>query len=244
MKQNTNIPTNLLRINEVHVWVFDLTDQDLNHYSWEQLLSQEEMDRSKGYQFDRDGRLFMAQRGILRKLISRYTGLDLAKINYDTNPYKKIFLPDHLLSFNISHSQNKIAFAFAMGKDIGVDIEQVRSLPDHIQLMEHWFSKDEKAGFSLLPKNSHLEAFYHVWTQKEAFIKAEGKGLVRNLQDFSVSVDPGKPAKMLKIKDGDASLWNIVSDVRDPGWRIAVCVRSKKKQKVLWYKPELSFILS
>jgi 4'-phosphopantetheinyl transferase len=237
MNQNYNDLTFSLNPDEVHVWIFDLTHQQISTTYLIQFLSQEEQRKANSYKFDGDKQLFLARRGILRKLIARYIGLDEADIRYSENPYGKIFIPGHRLNFNISHSQKKIALAFTLNKDIGVDIEQVRPLPDFPQLVDRWVSKKEKDGLLQLPIASQLEAFFHVWTQKEAFIKTEGKGLVDSLQDFSVSVDPTKPAKLIENKNSNSNIWKIESFIPEPNWRVAVCIKAKRKQKVLWFAP-------
>jgi 4'-phosphopantetheinyl transferase len=240
MNLSYNDSTFSIKPDEVHVWIFDLANQKFHSHFYPQFLSQEELDQAHSFKFERDRECFLVRRGILRKLITKYTGLDRADIKYAVNPCGKIFLPDHHLTFNTSHSHNKIALAFSLSHTIGVDIEQIRSLPDIPQIIDRWFSKTEKTELLKLPKDSHLEAFYQIWTQKEAFIKAEGKGLAHSLQDFSVSVDPSKPAKLFEIKNVDPNFWKIESAIPEPGWRVAVCIKAKRNQKVIWFTPEAS----
>jgi hypothetical protein len=68
-------------------------------------------------------------------------------------------------------------------------------------------------------------------------------GLTLSMQDFSVSVDPDRPGMLKKLKDGDASLYQMVSHVPGPGYRIAVCARMKKKPNVRWFMPNLPCFL-
>ena len=235
-----------LKPNEVHVWLFKLDPLTQACLPWEQLLSAEEAARSKGYQFDQDQLRFMARRGILRQLLCRYTGLDPAGITYLTGLYGKLSLPFHPLSFNLSFSQNWIAFVFTLNKDVGIDIEQVRPLPDLSHLVECWFSPEEQAGLSALNPAEQLEAFYHIWTQKEAFIKAHGEGLSRPLKDFLVSVDPNMPGKLIYIRDdsNEASHWKMASFNLETGWRLAVCVRAESEQEICFYIPEQADFVS
>jgi 4'-phosphopantetheinyl transferase len=244
MKPNKIISSFSIQPGEIHVWVFNLEGIDQSKYYWGLTLSEDELDRSKRYVFEKDRLRFTLGRGILRQLLSLYTGIDPAEIKYLTNPYGKLFLPSYSLSFNISKSFDRIAFAFSMEAEIGVDIEQIRPIPDLTSLMEFCFSPEERAELSIQTPAAQLEAFYHVWTQKEAFLKAQGTGLTMSLQDISVSVDPDKPGRLIKFKGGDASLYQMISHVPEPGCRLAVCVQMKNKQKVKWLMPKLTDFLS
>ncbi len=239
MKQDRNNSILSFQPGEIHIWLFNLESFNQDHIFWKRNLDEEEIARSNRYIFEPDRLRFLAGRDILRKLISRYTGIDPAEINYLTNPYGKLFLPFQPLSFNNSNSQDRIVFAFTMEEEIGVDIEHVRLIPDLSGLIDFCFSQEEKIELSFLPPASHLEAFYHVWTQKEAFLKAQSKGLTLSLQDFSVSVDPDKPGKLLNVKDSDASLYQMISSIPESGYRVAVCARMKNKPKVHWTMPNL-----
>lgn len=225
-----NAPGHLpLSPEEIHVWILDIHSCRFVKSTWEPFLLDDERKKAAQYKFEDDRFRFAARRGMLRNLIAHYTDLVFPEIIYKVNPSGKIYLPDHPLRFSISSSQNKIALAFVIGKEIGVDIEKVNPLPDLFLLMKRWFSKKEKLFFSRLPNESKLGAFYHVWTQKEAFIKAKGEGLGILLNDFSVSVDPCSPAELLEFKNGEPSYWQLESVNAGTSWKVAVCVQSNSK---------------
>ena len=175
-----------------------------------------------------------------------YTGLEPAELAYHTNPYGKLYLPSHPLKFNLSRSRNRAVFAFPLEKEIGVDIEQVHPLEKLDHMVKRWFSPTEQTGLFALAPEMQMDAFFHVWTQKDAFLKAHGEGLSHPLQDFSVSVDPNKPGGVLSIRDGagDVSGWKMYTHVPSAGWRVAVCVRSNLDSEVFWYKPKLADFVS
>jgi 4'-phosphopantetheinyl transferase len=236
------IPIFILKPVDVHVWMFNLDPLFQARPAWERLLSAEEDERSKRYQFDRDRQRFIARRGILRLLLGRYTAEHPANIIFRTNPYGKLSLPSHPLAFNLSFSQDRIAMAFTLERDIGVDIEQVHPLPNLFQLAENWLSPEERADLSALDPSSHVKAFFHIWTQKEAFLKAHGEGLSMSLKDFSVSADPGRPGRLLSLK-GDtegASHWKMACHNPQADWQVAVCVRAEAEPDIRWIMPELA----
>ena len=240
MKMVSGNPKPLLKPGEVHVWLFDLDGSGQSIPEWERLLSGDETIRSKLFRFERDRLRFVARRGILRQLLGQYTGLDPAQIAYHINPYGKLSLPSHPLHFNISGCQERVAFAFALENEVGVDLEQIHSIPELDRIAERWFSPAEWAGMSALAPGMRMEAFFHIWTQKEAFLKARGEGLYLQLSDFSVSVDPKKVDSLLSIHcaSEDASHWKMVSHVPEPGWRLAVCLHAEMTPIVRWYMPD------
>jgi len=241
MKLSKELPIFSLLPDRIHIWLFRLEDPDRAYPVWERSLSVVERERSKQYKFESDRLRFIARRGLLRQLLGRYSGIPPAGISYQIDPYGKPSLPSSPFSFNLSSSQDRIAFAFSLGKDIGVDIECVRPLPDLIRVAERWFSQHELTGLLDLPMDLQLEAFYHVWTQKEAFMKARGQGLSYPLHDFSVSVDPGQPGRLLSIKEDleQAAHWKMATTA-ETGWRAAVCVRAEAEPEFLWHEPGLA----
>jgi 4'-phosphopantetheinyl transferase len=233
-------PVLLLNPRNVHVWMFDLDDQGHDLQTWIRLLSKSETARSKRYHFDPDRLRFITRRGILRQLLSAYTGMKPAEIGYETNPHGKLSLPSHPLKFNLSSCQNRAAFVFTLQNQVGVDLEQVHTFPEIDRLAEGWFSEPERAGLASLAPEMRVEAFFHVWTQKEALIKAHGAGLSLPLQEFSVSVDPALPGGLLSIMAivEEVSGWKIYTHVPAAGWRAAVCVRSNTQVEVSWNMAE------
>ena len=234
MEANDQTQPPSIKPGEVHVWLFSLAEPYRETLAWSQLLSEEEINRAERYRFKKDRVRFIARRGILRQLLGQYCNIDPASISYQVNPYGKPGLTSNPLSFNLSKSGNRIAFVFTLEKDAGVDIEQTRSHTDLSLLANRSFSREEQAELEALPPSLRVEAFYHTWTQKEAFIKAKGLGLSQPLKDFSVSVDPGKPGGLISIKDspGEVSGWKMNSFKPGADCWVAVCVRTEREIEV------------
>jgi 4'-phosphopantetheinyl transferase len=235
MHQSKNIRDFFIKPGEIHVWLVKM-DNPARYYSeLRKFLSEDEITRLKQYKFELDRQRFIARRGFLRLLLGQYCALPPKSITYQVNPYGKLSSPSCPYSFNLSHSQGVLVFGFSSFPEIGVDIEQVHSNHDLFRLTERWFSPEEQAGLSALPASLQSEAFYHVWTQKEAYIKARGLGLSIRLKDFSVSTDPSKPARLLSIGGGpdDIHFWKLIDVPFEPGWRSAVCVRTERDPVII-----------
>lgn len=96
-------------------------------------------------------------------------------------------MPQSNVSFNISHSGNRVALAFVKEKKIGVDIERMNSLDDYSQIAKNFFLPPESERICAQTDAAKgMEKFYEIWTVKEAFVKALGHGLSRSLKSFEV----------------------------------------------------------
>jgi 4'-phosphopantetheinyl transferase len=90
------------------------------------------------------------------------------------------------------------------GREVGVDVERVRAQPNHLDMATRYFTPNESQRLNALPPAEGERAFFHVWTRKEAFLKAIGLGLTHGLERFEVAVPPDEPCRLLHI-DGDAA---------------------------------------
>jgi 4'-phosphopantetheinyl transferase len=121
-------------------------------------------------------------------------------------------------------------------------VEALRPVPDAEQIVERFISPSERAEFHSLPGHQKQRAFFHCWTQKEAFIKAVGDGLSLTLDRFDVSVSPDKAARLLRI-DGNperASHWMVQSLNPAPGFLGALaCEGSRQLELREWESSDL-----
>ena len=104
------------------------------------------------------------------------------------------------------------------------------------QIAERLFSVKENEVFRSLPKSQKRGAFFKGWTCKEAFIKALGDGLFQPLEKFDVSLAPGEPASLLRIKDDsrEASRWMIQDLKPAPNYAAAFAVKSHMFETKCW----------
>ncbi|HEY9848970.1 MAG TPA: 4'-phosphopantetheinyl transferase superfamily protein [Leptolyngbyaceae cyanobacterium] len=166
-------------------------------------LSPDEKNRAERFHFERDRKRFTAARGILRNILSRYLNTEPQQVEFTYSSRGKPSLArtynDRNLQFNVSHSQDLAVYGITLDRAIGIDIEYIRSTPDAEQIVNRFFSENEKSAFSKLPPHQKEIAFFHAWTQKEAFLKATGDGLAGHLDQIEVSPIPDEPARLLSI---------------------------------------------
>ncbi len=235
-------PLPLLTEGMVLVLQFDLsrvTNQELHA---EGLLSEEEITRSRTYKFERDRRRFLARRMILRKLLASLTNTPAEKIEFLVSPNGKLSLSTGKPAFNLTASGDKAAFAFTAAESVGIDLEQVCLLEDLTGMLQRVCSHAEQESLRSLPEALRLEAFFHIWTQKEAYLKASGSGLSVEPSQVTVEVETRKPGRLIHTPGGDPVAWKMVISMPEPGWRVAVCVKMASAPEVKYNFEVLSEI--
>ncbi len=75
----------------------------------------------------------------------------------------------------VSHSGDYIAVVLSP-KPIGIDIEHIGS-KQYMPIAQRFFATQEVDYLQSLPIEKQREIFYQLWTLKESYVKALGKGL-------------------------------------------------------------------
>lgn len=200
----------LLRPEEIHVWRIHLAVDPSSQALLHSCLSDEENERAVRFRFDRDRARFIMARGTLRALLARYLHKQPGDLQLILGREGKPALaPEQAretLDFNLSHSQDVAVFAFGWNRNIGVDVERIRSDVDCENIAHHYFSAGEMRSLARLPRQRQVEGFFRCWTRKEAYIKACGGGFRIPLDSFDVNLEPNSPARFLR---GVEELWRI-----------------------------------
>ncbi len=126
--------------------------------------------------------------------------------------------------------------AVTCGRDIGIDLEHLRSDLAELQIAEQFFSSQEVAVLCALPVEQQTKAFFNCWTRKEAYIKARGEGLSFALNQFDVQLAPGEPAALLRNR-GDArevSRWSLQELIPAPDYVGALAVEGHAWRLECW----------
>ncbi len=174
-----------------------------------QWLNVKEKARYERFRFEKDKRLFLLARGLLRYSLSGYLKILPEQIEFYENNFGKPFLKhDSSLDFNLSHSGGVAVLAISKGGYIGVDIEQATSQRAHNDIAANFFTPEECALIRQYPEERQHEVFFQLWTLKEAYIKARGKGLSIPLDSFSFALNSYNIAiKFHVMKSRDPDDW-------------------------------------
>lgn len=134
------------------------------------------------FQDDRDRALMGSL--LSRTVLCRRLGLTNGELTIDTSPYGKPYVRGALdFDFNIAHSGNWIVCGAGPGR-IGVDVERIGEAD--AGFVERYFAPHEVEMFRASDAASRRRLFYSIWTLKESYIKALGKGLAIPLDGFSI----------------------------------------------------------
>lgn len=216
------------RPDEVHVWGAFLTREAAEVSALRGLLSADELARADAFHFERDRSHFVAARATLRLIIGRYLKAPPAGLRFVYNAYGKPALGEDAgplpLRFNLSHAGGVALYAFAAGREVGIDVEQEREDMDCLGLAEHFFSRGERDALGALPHEEQTRAFFECWARKEAYIKARGGGLSIPLDSFDVSLAPGEPVALLRTHDDpqEVTRWTLRELAPLPSYAAAV----------------------
>ena len=121
---------------------------------------------------------------LVRYLIMRTLGVENSDIRFSVNAYNKPQF-DHPSGhhFNVAHSGRWIVCAIN-DRPVGVDVEQINDV--NLDISRRFFSEDEHSAIMQKEEPYRRFLFYTLWTLKESYLKAMGKGLYQPLDSFTI----------------------------------------------------------
>lgn len=204
---------------DVHVWSFRL---DPPPAGAEQSLAPGERERADRYRLPRARTQFVAARGTLRAVLGRYLGCPPAAVPLAVEPGGKPTLgPGGGPHFNLSHS-GEVGLIAVAARPVGIDVEEVREMPNAGGLVERFYAAEERAAFAGLPIELQTAGFFRAWTCKEALLKAVGRGL-QDLESCVVELDPRAEPRVIRFDPGQ---WRLAVWEPWPGYAAALAVES------------------
>lgn len=160
----------------------------------------------------------------MRAILSGYVRTPARELRFTYAEHGKPSLAQNSMDvrFNLSHAADHAILGVTRGLDVGVDIEEIRNDVEHEKLAQRFFSAKEHRELSLLSPDEGLRAFYRCWTCKEAFLKAQGFGLIRSLDSFDVDLGSG-PSRLAATRPdpGEAERWQLLEIETASGYAAA-----------------------
>ena len=210
---------------DVHIWPLRLDLAPDARGRLETFLSVDERARARRFLHARDRNRYECAHGLLRLVLSVYTGGRPEDVAFERGPGGKPRLVGlRGPRFSLSHSDGLGLVAVSAGREVGVDVERVRGVSAVADLARTCFSPAERSALAAVRAPLRLRAFFAGWTRKEAFLKAVGAGLSRPLDSFDVALAPGEPARLLRVRGapGATERWALRSLRVAPGYVAAV----------------------
>ncbi len=179
---------------ESHIWMMDsgrpLGAELLADYR--EMLSPEEGEHYDRVRHSQARREFLLGRALARTTLSRYHDVKPAEWVFRLSPHGRpeiVRPPGHDdLRFNLSHTRRLIGCAVTRGVDVGIDVEEIGRTGKPLELAERRFAPAEVETLRRLGSSELDEHFCFLWTLKEAFLKACGRGMALGLRSSSFAL--------------------------------------------------------
>ena len=216
----------------LRLWWASLTDFDGLFEGLTAELPGQERERAARFRIETARHRFVLARTVLRHELGAAIGAEPHTLGFVASDHGKPCLAfpeiDNPPTFNLSHSGDLVLLAIAR-VDVGVDVENLRSIPKAEKLAHRFFSPAERKSVFELGGEARDHAFLRIWTQKEAYLKATGLGVGMELRRVETEPDPGAHPRVLSISGDpeEASRWTLL-EVEVPGAVCTVAVRGSK----------------
>ena len=225
-----------LPANAVHVWRADLGLEAAYLRRLEQNLSADERGRASRFRLARDRDRFIGARSLLREILALYLNASPGRLSFGYSAHGKPFLAGKhsTLRFNVSHSRDEMLLAIAHMREVGVDVEGVRNNNGVAmeEIAETVLSEPEKQALARFGGEDKLR----FWTRKEAYIKADGRGVSLPLERIDVSAPEGRVA-VLDEATGEwrtCPRWELRTLAAAPGYVAALAAEGQDWRLALW----------
>lgn len=211
----------VLKNTRIDIWQYPLHTEFAEARA---LLNPDELTRAERYHFAKHRRRFTIARAMQRLILARYSSTSASELKFTQNKHGKPMLLNTLgLHFNLSHSGDMALLAIGCDYPLGVDLEFFAARP-YEGIGSHMFSSAENQALKDTPDALKPLAFFHIWAQKEALIKACGLGLSYPTQAFDV---PALPSTHQAVFDSlHAQTWQMVSFQPRVTCNAALCYHS------------------
>lgn len=176
---------------------------------WRSVLDAMEQERASRFVFSRHRVVYIAAHALMRTVLSQVLpGEHPASWHLVEGEHGKpvAWLGNRPapLSFNLSHTDGIVGLATVAspGHAVGFDLEKLDRKVT-LDVASRYFRQEEVAWLNGLPPADQPRGFLRLWTLKEAFIKATGEGLARDLASFWFT--PGPPRVHFTAVPGERS---------------------------------------
>ncbi len=194
------INTDKLNTGQIDVWICRAAQWFEKKEVFFSELPPEEQERALRFKFSEHKDRFVIFHGFMRRVLGSYLAVDASRVVFKTAEKGKPYLisPDNKtcpLNFNLSHTEDIALLAVSSGQEVGIDIENKQRTSDWQGIARRFCTPEEQDALFLIEDMAEQrEAFYDLWTRKEAYMKVLGSGLALSPTQFSLTVAPKPPA--------------------------------------------------
>jgi len=226
---------------EIHIWRGHLDLPLTNILIFKQYLSSDEIKRSDRFKFDIHRHRYIASRGILRIILSKYLNIDPFEVNfhYSSKGKPQIIVAQNQtnLEFNLSNSQDLSLYGITKKNALGIDVEYTRKMSDMEQIANRFFTPKECQILQSVSEAEKTDIFFQLWTAKEAYLKCTGQGITGGLDKFEVIFKDHKSIGLLGLENDlkEISNWYFKSFKADHNYQSTVVVNSQENFSLKYF---------
>lgn len=204
------------------------------------ILSEQELIKAEQTRNGDIRRRYLATRGLLRQTLATYLDVAPQHLVFLATPHGKPYIQQCGITFNVSHSGDRLAIAVGNIGELGIDIERHAGRENLPDLVRRCFADSEIDYWQALPVSQQPEAFYRFWTRKEAFVKAVGRGLALGLNRCVIDCSESGRFAELPRQFGSTAEWRTMSLPIGDGFSGAlVCAARPARIRLCWLGDDL-----
>lgn len=198
---------------DVHIWFQNTESLDSEALALAgQVLSDDESTRRDRFRSRDDQRDYAAAHSLLRWSLSKQCpGRPPSAWHFEKDDLGKPYLGKGdgetlAMEFSLSHTRGLVACAISPSR-VGIDVERTRQNIDYEEIAQSTFSHQEIKALEELPASARRAQVLKLWTLKEAFLKATGRGLSGGLDSMWFDILPSGEVKFSAPRDMDDGCW-------------------------------------
>ncbi len=133
------------------------------------------------------------------------------------------------LFFNLTHTDGLVALVVGRERDVGIDAENLYERTTALKLARRYFTAEEARNLEALPLLQQPRRFYTLWTLKESWMKATGRGLMAGTDNAAFSLDANHQVDGLSFAAYDATDWRFWQFAPSAEHVVAVALRAPQR---------------
>ncbi len=166
---------------DLHIWHIPFGGKALLEQDFLPLPSKEEIAQTARFTHPELLQCYLKTRWAMRDILGYYLNIpsDQVQLRYAELGKPELIPNTHPLDirFNLTHSGGGALFAVTLGTEVGIDMEKVAQKPRPIRLAKRYFTEEVVKQLEELSEAEQQIALLNLWTQYEAYKKAQGVGL-------------------------------------------------------------------
>jgi 4'-phosphopantetheinyl transferase len=206
------------------VWSIAIAGGGASERRLSAVLTRDERARAARFVRPEDGLRYRVAHGALRTILGGCTGAAPADLRFARGEHGKPLLAGGPY-FSLSHSGAVALVAVSLEREVGVDVEQIRPVPEAGELARRYLAGPPARSIVNASAAQRDRLFLAAWTAIEAILKSEGTGLTGIERPFDLCELDEDRVRATIAGDADSPTWAVRRLAPAAGHVGAVAVR-------------------